>query len=95
MIGFISGRTYGIYLIHILILQIINEKQIWLLEGNVGRQIWYFLIRCLAIFVVGGVCATILDLTICKALKNILFKVYDKSIQLVEERKSWLCKREL
>lgn len=95
VIGFISGRTYGIYLIHILILQIINEKQIWLLEGKVGRQIWYFLIRCLAIFVVGGVCATILDLTICKALKNILFKVYDKSIQLVEERKSWLCKREL
>lgn len=68
--SFISARTFGIYLIHMLIFQMYINHKIMVLEGSF--QYWGLPLKCLSIFIIGLLIATILDFCICKPINKII-----------------------
>ncbi len=77
-IVYISARTYGIYLIHMLIIQYFTAKEILTLDNSSISRYWMLPLVCLIIFFTGLAIATALDTLICgplqKACHSILIK---------------------
>ena len=71
-------RTYGIYLIHMLIFQYFTTNGILLLESNPYQNIWILPLKCLIIFLLGLIFASIIDLLICKPLEKFGNYIYKK-----------------
>lgn len=78
IIAFVSMRTYGIYLIHMLIFQYFTTNGILLLESNPYQNIWILPLKCLIIFLLGLIFASIIDLLICKPLEKFGNYIYKK-----------------
>lgn len=82
LIYFISARTYGIYLIHILILNIFTERGIMQLDSNSISQFWILPFKCLVIFIIGLVISTVYDLLICNPIQKYCNYIGDKIINI-------------
>lgn len=70
IIYFVSSRTYGIYLIHILILNILTERGIMVLDNTSISKYWILPLKCFVIFLVGFIFSTILDFLICNPVQK-------------------------
>ena len=70
IIYFISARTYGIYLIHILILNIMTERGIMLIDNNSISKFWILPLKCFVIFIIGFIFSTLFDLLICNPVQK-------------------------
>lgn len=79
IITYISSRTYGIYLIHILIFNIFTNNAFMVLEPYSYTHFWMLPLKCIVIFSIGLILATFMDLLICdpifKACKLLIKKV--------------------
>ncbi len=85
MIIFISSRTYGIYLIHMLIFQYFSNHNIMsLIFISYMHCICLLILKCLCIFVIGLIFATIMDLLICDPIQKVCNYFCDKIVRVVE-----------
>lgn len=86
LISFLAARTYGIYLIHMLIFNIFTENEILPLNSGSISRFYILPIKCFFIFCLGLVCATVLDVIICipiqkggyflqKIMKRMIFRI--------------------
>jgi len=69
-VDFISGRTYGIYLIHMLIFQIFTAREIMMLNPLSLSRYWMLPLKCVIIFLLGLAASIPLDLLICAPLQK-------------------------
>lgn len=76
-ITFVSARTYGIYLIHMLIFQYFTSKEILVLEPYSHTHIWMLPFKSFIIFMTGFVFATIMDLIICNPIQKAICRIFD------------------
>lgn len=68
IITFISTRTYGIYLIHMLIFQIFSSKKIMMLSTYNYINFWVLPVKCFVIFIISLIIAIFMDILICDPL---------------------------
>lgn len=85
--AFISRRTYGIYLIHMLIFQYFTANGIMALNPDSYSNIWILPLKCLIIFGIGLIMAIIMDLIICEPIQKLCNYIYEKiSLQFERQR---------
>lgn len=77
MIQFISARTYGIYLIHILILKILVNNGLITFRANTYYNAIILMIYALVIFSISLIVSCFLDLLICKPILNLEFRIIE------------------
>ena len=75
---FISLRTYGIYLIHMLVFQYFTANNIMPLKENSYSNIWILPLKCLIIFVISLAFTIIIDLLICEPIQRFYTYIYKK-----------------
>lgn len=86
--AFISKRTYGIYLIHMLIFQYFTANGIMALDPDSYSNIWILPLKCLVIFGIGLIIAIIMDLIICEPIQKLCNYIYEQISLQFERQKS-------
>lgn len=78
IIVFFSERTYGIYLIHILIFQIFTDNNFLNLDPYSTQHFWMLPLKSLIIFIVGLLISICLDFLICIPLRKLVISIMRK-----------------
>lgn len=85
IIAFVSRRTYGIYLIHMLIFQYFIANEIMVLAPDAHKNVWLLPLKCLVIFVIGLAISIVMDMLICNPIQKICNCIYLKIKEAVSQ----------
>lgn len=86
IVSFVSARTYGIFLIHMLILEYIVGENIFVVDILSVSKYYVLPLQCLLIFVAGLVISIPMDMLICNPLMKLSEILYQSVKRLIRSK---------